>query len=92
MRLASTVSFSSVCFSSSRIAKKRLQIILQPEQLGPGGERAIDRNLVVLDPLRRGDQAGIAQVLILDHAGPLLGFLTGRRAGTATWLRMPATL
>src|SRR5581483_5039426 len=46
-----------------------------PEPLAPGDERAIARDLVVLDRLRRGNERGIEHRLVVDLARHLLRFL-----------------
>src|SRR5579871_707738 len=54
------------------LAKRLLQElrrIAEPEFVGPGDERAVSRNLVMLDGLRRSEQAGVQRrrALVLLH-------------------------
>src|SRR5690606_10934983 len=48
--------------------------LVHPQPFGESPRRAVPRDLVVLDPLRRADQPGIAHrgvALLLDHLAPL---------------------
>ena len=56
---ARRVSSASVSFSSARVAIEQVLGVVQADQLCPAPQGAVARDLVMLDGLRGGDQAGI---------------------------------
>ena len=83
---AMPVSFLSAAFSSLSVVVKSLRDRLLAEFLGPGDQRAVAGDLVVLDRLGGCDQRRVQHLLVRDLAGDLLGFLddsVDRRASRA---------
>ena len=72
---ASAVSFLSAAFSSSRFCCSTDGAVVAAELLRPGDQRAVARDLVVLDRLRGGDQRGVEHLLVVDLAGDLVRLL-----------------
>ena len=87
--VAIAVSLSSVAFSSSSVSCSSAAISGRPSCGRPGDQRAVARDLVMLDRLRRRDQRRIEHRLVGDLAGDLVGFLddpVDRRAGNGLGL------
>src|SRR5262245_59990903 len=57
------------------ILLKQCRAIVAPEFLCPRDQRAIARDLIVLDRLRRSDERGIQNRLVLDLARDLFGLV-----------------
>jgi hypothetical protein len=58
-----------------------LEVFVEAELFGPSRKRAVDRDLVMFDPLPRGNQTDIAQRRIFYHARPFFYFVDQRRHG-----------
>src|SRR4051812_2663343 len=62
-----------VLFLDERLLEERRRVV-HPELLRPSEERAVARDLVVLDGLRRGDQAGVERLSAFELLGDLVAF------------------
>ena len=72
---AIAVSFLSALFSSSRFCCKQVGAVVATDAARPGDQRAVARDLVVLDGLTGGDERGVQHLLVGDLAGDLVALL-----------------
>ncbi len=80
---ATWVSFLSVAISSLECRIKQGHRIFQTELLGPGFQRAVAGDLVVLDRLGGGDEAGVERLGALEVLDDGLAFLDDAEDGVA---------